>query len=136
MDFEVFGIAEKFWRDDLDGGRYRSGYCGQTFYMFSVENLKQFFATLKAIGISNWVILRIIMTQALFVSTIGYCIGIGRGQNVLCDASTQLSGGLRGIFASVDLCWLGRLHRAGDLAGLHRECAQGADCRSSRVFRG
>ena len=70
------GIAENFGITILMGVVIGVAIVGQTFYMFSVENLKQF-ATLKAIGINNWVILRMIMIQALFVSTIGYCLGIG-----------------------------------------------------------
>ncbi|MBY0588832.1 ABC transporter permease [bacterium] len=49
---------------------------GQTFYMFSVENRKQF-AALKAIGVSNSVILQMLLAQAIFVAVIGYAIGIG-----------------------------------------------------------
>jgi putative ABC transport system permease protein len=65
--------------------------------MFSIENLKQF-ATLKAIGISNGSILRMIMTQALFVSALGFCLGIGSANLFFALSSTQLSGGLRGMF--------------------------------------
>ena len=91
------GIAENFGITILMGVVIGVAIVGQTFYMFSVENLKQF-ATLKAIGISNWVILRMIMTQALFVSTIGYCLGIGAANLFFAMTSTQLSGGLRGMF--------------------------------------
>jgi putative ABC transport system permease protein len=49
---------------------------GQTFYMFSVENLKQF-AAIKAIGVSNIVILKMLLSQALHVAVIGFAIGIG-----------------------------------------------------------
>lgn len=48
---------------------------GQTFYLFVLENLKQFGA-LKAIGVTNWRITRMILLQALVVGVIGYCIGI------------------------------------------------------------
>jgi putative ABC transport system permease protein len=48
---------------------------GQTFYLFVLENLKQFGA-LKAIGVTNWRITGMILMQALVVGTIGYCIGI------------------------------------------------------------
>jgi putative ABC transport system permease protein len=91
------GIAENFGITILMGVVIGVAIVGQTFYMFSVENLKQF-ATLKAIGINNWVILRMIMTQALFVSTIGYCLGIGAANLFFAMTSTQLSGGLRGMF--------------------------------------
>jgi putative ABC transport system permease protein len=48
---------------------------GQTFYLFVLENLKQFGA-LKAIGVTNWRITGIVLLQALVVGVIGYCIGI------------------------------------------------------------
>ena len=48
---------------------------GQTFYLFVLENLKQFGA-LKAIGVTNWRITGMILMQAAVVGVIGYCIGI------------------------------------------------------------
>ncbi len=48
---------------------------GQTFYLFTLENLKQFGA-LKAIGVTNWRITGMILMQAAIVGSIGYCIGI------------------------------------------------------------
>lgn len=48
---------------------------GQTFYLFTVENLKQFGA-LKAIGVTDWSIVGMILMQALVVGTIGFCLGI------------------------------------------------------------
>jgi putative ABC transport system permease protein len=49
---------------------------GQTFYIFTIENLKQFGA-LKAIGVSNLTLTRMIMLQALVVGSIGYSFGMG-----------------------------------------------------------
>jgi len=49
---------------------------GQTFYLFAIENLKQFGA-LKAIGVSNRRIVGMILLQALVVGVIGYGIGMG-----------------------------------------------------------
>lgn len=49
---------------------------GQTFYIFTLENLKQFGA-LKAIGVTNWRITGMILQQAMLVGAIGYSIGIG-----------------------------------------------------------
>ncbi len=91
------GIAENFGITILMGVVIGVAIVGQTFYMFSVENLKQF-ATLKAIGIANGVILKMIMVQAIFVSLIGYCLGIGVASLFFAVSSTQLSGGLRGMF--------------------------------------
>jgi putative ABC transport system permease protein len=48
---------------------------GQTFYLFTIENLKQFGA-LKAIGVNDWTIVGMILMQALIVGAIGYAIGI------------------------------------------------------------
>lgn len=49
---------------------------GQTFYMFSIENAKQF-ATLKAMGLSNLSVLGMMFSQAAFVAVVGYGLGIG-----------------------------------------------------------
>lgn len=49
---------------------------GQTFYMFTLENLTQFGA-LKAIGTTNGSIVRMILLQALLVGAIGYGFGMG-----------------------------------------------------------
>jgi len=49
---------------------------GQTFYIFTIENLKQFGA-LKAIGTTNVRIIGMILLQALVVGVIGYAIGMG-----------------------------------------------------------
>ena len=49
---------------------------GQTFYIFTIENLRQFGA-LKAIGVSNRRLVGLIVLQALIVAAIGYCIGLG-----------------------------------------------------------
>jgi putative ABC transport system permease protein len=49
---------------------------GQTFYIFTLENLKQFGA-LKAIGVTNLRIVGMILLQALLVGVIGFSIGIG-----------------------------------------------------------
>jgi putative ABC transport system permease protein len=49
---------------------------GQTLYLFTLENLKQFGA-LKAMGIPNGGILRMIVLQALLIGAIGYGLGVG-----------------------------------------------------------
>lgn len=49
---------------------------GQTFYLFTIENLKQFGA-LKAIGVSNRRLVGMIALQALIVGGLGYGIGMG-----------------------------------------------------------
>jgi putative ABC transport system permease protein len=49
---------------------------GQTFYIFTVENLKQFGA-LKAIGVTNRRIVGMILLQAMVVGGTGYALGMG-----------------------------------------------------------
>ena len=51
---------------------------GQTFYLFTLENLKQFGA-LKAIGVTNWRLTRMVLLQAITVGAIGFSIGTGMG---------------------------------------------------------
>ena len=49
---------------------------GQTFYLFTVENLKQFGA-LKAMGVTNPRLVGMILLQALSVAALGFAIGTG-----------------------------------------------------------
>jgi len=49
---------------------------GQTFYIFTIENLKQFGA-LKAIGVTNKRLVGMILLQAFVVGAVGYSIGMG-----------------------------------------------------------
>src|SRR5215813_13196795 len=51
---------------------------GQTFYLFTVDNLKQFGA-LKAIGVSNLRLTGMILLQAFSVGALGFAIGTGMG---------------------------------------------------------
>jgi putative ABC transport system permease protein len=49
---------------------------GQTFYLFTIENLKQFGA-LKAMGLGNARLVGMILLQAVLVGAAGYGVGIG-----------------------------------------------------------
>lgn len=49
---------------------------GQTFYNFTLENLRHFGA-LKAMGTTNATLLRMILLQAVLVEAIGYGLGVG-----------------------------------------------------------
>lgn len=70
---------------------------GQTFYLFTIENLKQFGA-LKAMGVTNLRIVGIILLQALIVGILGFSIGMGMASAffVITDASGQPD--LRGMY--------------------------------------
>ncbi|MDD5755292.1 MAG: ABC transporter permease, partial [Methylococcales bacterium] len=49
---------------------------GQTFYNFTLDNIRQF-GVLKAMGASNGTLLRMILLQALVAGSIGYGMGVG-----------------------------------------------------------
>ena len=49
---------------------------GQTFYLFTIENLKQFGA-LKAIGVTNWRLIGMVLLQAFTVGVVGFSMGTG-----------------------------------------------------------
>jgi putative ABC transport system permease protein len=53
-----------------------SAIAGQTFYLFTVENLKQF-GTLKAMGMSDRRVVGMILIQGSVVGGIGYGVGVG-----------------------------------------------------------
>lgn len=65
---------------------------GQTFYNFTLDNLR-YFGTLKAMGASNRALLRMILLQALVVGAIGYGLGVGAASawGLLFSKHTQLA---------------------------------------------
>ncbi len=70
------GIPINFGITVLLGFVVGCAIAGQTFYLFTLENLKQF-GSLKAMGVSNLRIVGMVMLQALVVGVIGYGLGIG-----------------------------------------------------------
>ena len=65
---------------------------GQTFYNFTLDNLR-YFGTLKALGARNGMLLRMILLQALVVGAIGYGLGVGTASawGMLISGRTQLA---------------------------------------------
>lgn len=49
---------------------------GQTFYLFTLENLRQF-GSLKAMGVTNRRLIGMVLLQATTVGCIGYALGLG-----------------------------------------------------------
>jgi len=70
------GIPVNFAITVLLGFIVGTAIAGQTFYLFTVENIRQFGA-LKAMGASNWTILLMVLSQALQVGVVGYGVGVG-----------------------------------------------------------
>jgi putative ABC transport system permease protein len=70
------GIGVNFGTTILLGFIVGMAIAGQTFYLFTVENLRQFGA-LKAMGAGTATLARMIVLQAFTVGLIGYGVGIG-----------------------------------------------------------
>ena len=70
------GIPINFGITVLLGFIVGTAIAGQTFYLFTIENLKQF-GTLKAMGASNLSLMRMITLQAAVVGFVGYGLGVG-----------------------------------------------------------
>jgi len=73
---ENTGIGVNFGTTVLLGFIVGMAIAGQTFYLFTVENLPQFGA-LKAIGASTGMLARMILLQSFTVGLIGYGVGVG-----------------------------------------------------------
>jgi len=80
LTYEYFmnntGIPINFGISVLLGFIVGAAIAGQTFYNFTLENLRQF-GVLKAMGTSNWILLRMILLQAVLVGSLGYGLGVG-----------------------------------------------------------
>ena len=70
------GIPINFGITVLLGFFVGTAIAGQTFYLFKVENIRQYVA-LKAMGASNWTILTMVLAQGLQVGLVGYGVGVG-----------------------------------------------------------
>jgi len=70
------GIGINFGTTILLGFIVGMAIAGQTFYLFTVENLRQFGA-LKAMGASTFTLAQMILLQAFTVGLTGYGIGLG-----------------------------------------------------------
>jgi putative ABC transport system permease protein len=70
------GIPINFGIAVMLGFLIGTAIAGQTFYNFTLENLR-YFGTLKAMGTANTVLLRMIVLQALVVGALGYGLGVG-----------------------------------------------------------
>jgi putative ABC transport system permease protein len=70
------GIPVNFGITVLLGFVVGVAIAGQTFYLFTVENLKQFGA-LKAMGVTNGKLVGMILLQGVVVGVVGYGLGMG-----------------------------------------------------------
>jgi putative ABC transport system permease protein len=73
---ERTGIPINFGITIVLGAIIGAAITAQTFYIFVVENLRQF-AAMKAVGVTNGQLFRLVMIQAAIVGLIGYGMGVG-----------------------------------------------------------
>jgi putative ABC transport system permease protein len=78
MDYfmKYTGIPINFGMSVILGFIVGTTIAGQTFYSFTLDNLR-FFGTFKAMGATNKRLLLMILLQALIVGSIGYGLGVG-----------------------------------------------------------
>src|SRR5205807_7325337 len=70
------GIPINFGITVMLGFVVGAAIAGQTFYLFTIENLHQFGA-LKAMGVTNLRLVGMSLLQALVVGAVGYGLGVG-----------------------------------------------------------
>ena len=94
------GIPVNFGITVLLGFIIGAAIAGQTFYLFTIDNLKQFGA-LKAMGVSNGGIVGMVLVQGLVVGVLGYAIGFGLAavaeEIMACAHQGRAAGGVHGL---------------------------------------
>jgi putative ABC transport system permease protein len=96
------GIPVNFGITVLLGFVIGAAIAGQTFYLFTLDNLKQYGA-LKAMGVTNIRIIGMVLVQALIVGVIGYGIGLGLA-SILEEVMGVVLGG-RGVPPANRMIW-------------------------------
>ena len=94
------GIPINFGTTVLLGFIIGASIAGQTFYLFTIGNLRHF-AALKAMGLTNPRIIGMVLLQGFFVGTIGYGIGLG----MTCGIEEYLALKLTAIPLASDMVW-------------------------------
>ena len=94
------GIPVNFGITVLLGFVIGAAIAGQTFYLFTIDNLKQFGA-LKAMGVSNWRIVGMVLIQGLVVGVLGYAIGFG----LASVAEEVIAAKVKGVPPAAYMAW-------------------------------
>lgn len=79
---------------------------GQTFYLFTIENLKQF-GNLKAMGVTNVRLIGMILLQALIVGAVGFGIGMGMAASFFVVTAHAPNPALWGMFVPWQVAAIG-----------------------------
>ncbi len=105
------GIPINFGITTVLGFLVGTAIAGQTFYNFTLENLKQF-GSLKAMGATNLRIVGMILLQATVVGLLGYGLGVGLASAFGMSVRGEGIGVLHAVAAPA-------AHRRGNRADLH-----------------
>jgi putative ABC transport system permease protein len=96
------GIPVNFGLTVLLGFVIGAAIAGQTFYLFTIDNLKQFGA-LKAMGVDNRQLVGMVLLQGAVVGMLGYMIGLGLGSAFMELVTLQLRS--RGLPPANFMAW-------------------------------
>ncbi len=96
------GIPVNFGITVLLGFVIGAAIAGQTFYLFTIDNLKQFGA-LKAMGVDNRQLVGMVLLQGAVVGMLGYMIGLGLGSAFMELVTLQLRS--RGLPPANFMAW-------------------------------
>jgi putative ABC transport system permease protein len=96
------GIPVNFGITVLLGFIIGAAIAGQTFYLFTIDNLKQFGA-LKAMGVENRRIVSMVLLQGFVVGVLGYMIGLGMGSAFMEVVGMQMRS--RGLPPANFMAW-------------------------------
>ena len=97
------GIPVNFGITIMLGFLVGAAIAGQTFYLFTLENLKQFGA-LKAMGLANGRLVAMVLLQAAIVGVVGYCLGIGMTA-AFFELTADLNPNLRGLYLKPEIAY-------------------------------
>jgi putative ABC transport system permease protein len=99
---ERTGIPVNFGITVLLGFVIGSAIAGQTFYLFTLDNLKQY-ASLKAMGASNRRLLGVVLAQGLVVGVLGYAVGLGLASGAEAFLAWKLADS--GVLPASHMAW-------------------------------
>ena len=101
------GIPVNFGITIVLGFIVGAAIAGQTFYLFTLENLRHFGA-LKAMGVNNRRLIGMVLLQAAVIGAIGYSLGVG-----MAVAFFEISGRALPDLRGINIPWQVAIGTAG-----------------------
>jgi putative ABC transport system permease protein len=101
------GIPVNFGITIVLGFIVGAAIAGQTFYLFTLENLRHFGA-LKAMGVNNRRLIGMVLLQAAIIGAVGYSLGVG-----MAVAFFEISGRALPDLRGINIPWQVAIGTAG-----------------------